>query len=124
MDLSDVDARVADGDLVIPGEGKPDTQTLSGKPPLVVTRRATPVPVLAVVGHHALNVDRLPGHGIERVYALSARTDQGSAADPELSATLLRQAGRCIARTLSAASSTTGSADASGLPGRLRERAG
>lgn len=112
LDLLGFDQQVAGCDMVITGEGKLDTRTLSGKLPLVVTRRAAPTPVLAVVGHNALHMDRLPAHGIEQVHALNTMTEQDSAANPELSATLLREVGHRIARTLSAASSTTEHADA------------
>ncbi|MEX5258159.1 glycerate kinase [Kocuria arenosa] len=112
LDLLGFDAQVAGCDLVITGEGKLDTQTLSGKLPVVVARRAAPVPVIAVVGHNALAIDRLPAHGIKQVYALSAMTEADSATDPELSAALLRETGQRIARHLTPASSTTEPADA------------
>ena len=73
-----------------------DEQTLSGKLPLVVARRSAPVPVVAVVGHNALPVDRLPEHHIAAIHALSGMTDKDSAADPELSAALLATLGRHI----------------------------
>lgn len=111
LDLLGFDEQLAGCELVITGEGKLDTQTLSGKLPLVVARRAAPVPVLAVVGHNALDTDRLPAHGIGRIHALSAMTDRDSAADPGLSAALLREVGQRIARTLSPAPSTTGAAE-------------
>lgn len=100
LDLLDFERHVAGCDLVITGEGKLDDQTLAGKLPLVVARRAAPVPVIAVVGHNALGVDRLPEHNIGNILALSAMTDRDSSRDPELSAALLRQAGRRIARSL------------------------
>ncbi|KLU08999.1 glycerate kinase [Kocuria sp. SM24M-10] len=112
LDLLGFDDHAVGCDLVITGEGKLDTQTLSGKLPLVVARRANPVPVIAVVGHNALDTDRLPAHGIEKVYALSAMTDQDSATDPRLSAALLRQTGQHIARALTPAAHTTHTADA------------
>ncbi|EYT47575.1 MULTISPECIES: glycerate kinase [Kocuria] len=112
LDLLGFDTQVTGCDLVITGEGKLDTQTLSGKLPVVVARRAAPVPVIAVVGHNALGTDRLPAHGIKQVYALSAMTEADSATDPQLSAALLRETGQTIARTLTPASSTTETADA------------
>ena len=112
LDLLGFDTQVTGCDLVITGEGKLDTQTLSGKLPVVVARRAAPAPVIAVVGHNALGTDRLPAHGIEQVYALSAMTEADSATDPELSAALLRETGQRIARRLIPASSTTEPADA------------
>jgi glycerate kinase len=112
LDLLGFDRQVAGCDLVITGEGKLDTQTLSGKLPLAVARRAAPVPVVAVVGHNALLTDRLPDHGIDRVCALSAMTEADSAADPELSAALLREIGRRIAGSPELTS--TGAASAPG----------
>jgi glycerate kinase len=100
LDLLDFDRVVQDCDLVITGEGKMDEQTLSGKLPVVVARHAAPVPVIAVVGHNALGVDRLPGHNIERIHSLSAMTTQDSAGDSALSAALLAQLGRQIGRAL------------------------
>jgi glycerate kinase len=112
LDLLGFDQQVAGCDLVITGEGKLDAQTLSGKLPLAVARRAAPLPVVAVVGHNALPADRLPEHGIDRVCALSAMTEADSAADPELSAALLREIGRRIARSPDVRS--TGAAPAAG----------
>ncbi|MHC5560753.1 glycerate kinase [Kocuria sp. U4B] len=111
LDLLDFDHHAAGCDLVITGEGKLDTQTLAGKLPLVVAHRAGPVPVIAVVGHNALDTDRLPAHGIEATHALSAMTEADSATDPELSAALLRQTGQHIARTLTPVPRTTDTAD-------------
>jgi glycerate kinase len=111
LDLLDFDHHAAGCDLVITGEGKLDTQTLAGKLPLVVAHRAGPVPVIAVVGHNALDTDRLPAHGIEAIHALSAMTEADSATDPELSAALLRQTGQHIARTLTPVPRTTDTAD-------------
>ncbi|XKH57588.1 glycerate kinase [Citricoccus nitrophenolicus] len=96
LDLLGFDHALEGCDLVITGEGKLDEQTLSGKLPLVVARRAAPVPIIAVVGHNALEVDQLPDHHIERVYALSAMTTQDSAQDPVLSARLLTEIGQAI----------------------------
>ena len=77
-----------------------DMQTLSGKLPLVVARRAAPVPVIAVVGHNGLRTDHLRGRNIRRIHALNSMTAQSSANDPDLSAALLVQTGRNIAATL------------------------
>lgn len=100
LDLLDFGRALEDCDLVVTGEGKMDEQTLSGKLPLVVARRAAPVPVIAVVGHNTLNVDRLPEHHIERIHALSTMTKRDSARDPALSAALLVDVGRHIAHSL------------------------
>lgn len=103
LDLLGFDQALAGCDLVVTGEGKIDQQTLSGKLPLVVARRAASVPVVAVVGHNALEVDELPGHHIERIYALSSMTTRDCAADPALSAELLTQLGRQIIRVFTTA---------------------
>lgn len=105
LDLLGFDEALAGADLVVTGEGKLDSQTLSGKLPLAVARRAGAraggaVPVVAVVGHNALGRDGLPEHGISRVHGLSALTDRDTAADPALSASLLGDIGRQIARSL------------------------
>ncbi|MCW2132033.1 glycerate kinase [Arthrobacter sp. VKM Ac-2550] len=100
LDLLDFERALENCDLVVTGEGKMDEQTLSGKLPLIVARRAAPVPVVAVVGHNALAGDRLPEHGIESIHALSTLTDQDSASDPSLSAALLAEIGRTIAHAL------------------------
>ncbi|NKX55498.1 glycerate kinase [Arthrobacter sp. E918] len=106
LDLLGFEQAVENCDLVITGEGKMDGQTLSGKLPLVVARRAAPVPVIAVVGHNALTTDRLPEHRIQRIHALSSMTEQDSAADPALSAALLAETGRHIAATLTSGKDT------------------
>lgn len=100
LDLLGFDQALEGCDLVITGEGKLDEQTLSGKLPLVVARRAAPVTVFAVVGHNALEVDQLPGHHIQRIYALSGMTNQDSTKNPALSAELLTQLGRQITHSL------------------------
>lgn len=100
LDLLGFDEQVADCDLVITGEGKLDEQTLSGKLPLAVAKRAAPVPVLAVVGHSSLGASHLPEHGIRQVHALSSMTDRDSAADPTLSTALLSEVGRHLGRTM------------------------
>ena len=45
-------------------------------------------------------MDRLPEHHIAAIHALSGMTDKDSAADPELSATLLATLGRKITEFL------------------------
>ncbi|MDQ4491962.1 glycerate kinase [Sinomonas sp. ASV486] len=105
LDLLGFDEALGGADLVVTGEGRLDGQTLSGKLPLAVARRAGacsdgPVPVVAVVGHNALGRESVPEHGIGRVYALSSMTERDTVSDPRLSAQLLAEAGRDIARRL------------------------
>lgn len=99
LDLLGFEAALHGCDLVVTGEGKLDEQTLSGKLPLVVARRAAPIPVVAVVGHNALGLDQFPEHHIDRVYALSTMTTQDSAQDPVLSKRLLTEIGRAISHS-------------------------
>lgn len=100
LDLLGFDDALAAADLVITGEGRLDGQTLSGKLPLAVARRAGARPVVAVVGHNALDRGSVPEHGISRIYGLSSMTERDTAVDPELSCELLEQAGREIAQSL------------------------
>lgn len=94
LDLLGFEEALKGCDLVITGEGRLDEQTLSGKLPVVVARRAAPVPVIAVVGHNTLGVDSLPEHGIDAIHSLSSQTTLDSARDPELSATILTNIGK------------------------------
>lgn len=102
LDLLGFDRAVADCDLVITGEGRLDEQTLAGKLPVAVARRAAPVPVIAVVGENALGVARLPDHHLGRVHSLREMDARDSAADPSLTAVLLRELGRRLGRWLTA----------------------
>jgi len=100
LDLLDFETALQGCDLVITGEGKLDEQTLSGKLPVVVARRAAPVPVIAVVGHNALGVSSLPENRISAIHSLSSMTALDSSRDPELSAALLTELGKQISATL------------------------
>ncbi|GAB3264635.1 glycerate kinase [Arthrobacter pigmenti] len=96
LDLLEFDRYASVSDLIITGEGKLDEQTLSGKLPLAVARRAAPVPVIAVVGHNALEADYVPT-AFREIHALSSLTDLDCAMNPELSASLLCAIGQRIA---------------------------
>lgn len=100
LDLLGFETALAGCDLVITGEGKLDEQTLSGKLPVVVARRAAPVPVVAVVGHNALGVGSLPEYRISAIRSLSSMTALDSSSDPELSAALLTELGKQMSATL------------------------
>jgi glycerate 2-kinase len=81
LDLLGFDRHCAHADLVITGEGRLDTQTLAGKLPAVVARRASPKPVVAVVGK-----DDLDGRGLSSfadVYAVSRYSRGDTATDPD-----------------------------------------
>jgi len=81
LDLLDFDRQCEQADLVITGEGRLDTQTLSGKLPAVVARRAFPRPVLAVVGKDDLH-DR-GASPFADVFAVSRHARGNTATDPD-----------------------------------------
>ena len=97
LDLLDFDGHLRGCDLVITGEGKMDVQTLEGKFPAMVARRAGEVPVIAIVGRSEIDEQARLGLGFEAVHALTDHTLGNPAADPALSASLLEQLGRTIA---------------------------
>ena len=72
LDELDFDARLANADLVITGEGRADSQTLMGKLPTGILRRAQArqVPVLLIAGQVS-NRDRLLGAGFADVVAIN-----------------------------------------------------
>lgn len=100
LNLLDFDRRVAASDVVITGEGSMDEQTKHGKLISVVTERSGSIPVIAVVGRNTLTTDGISQLGLTCVYALTDRTDEDSSRDAALSARLLTDIGRSIARTL------------------------
>lgn len=65
-DLVDLDARLSGADLVIVGEGSLDAQSLLGKAPVGVARRAVAhgVAVVAVAGRRGVPLAELAAHGI------------------------------------------------------------
>jgi glycerate 2-kinase len=82
-------------DLVITGEGRLDDQTLTGKLPVVVARRAAPTPVVAVVGLNSMTArTRL----FSQIYAVAELSEDDTADDPVRTAALLRQIGADIGR--------------------------
>ena len=101
LELAGFDAQLAGADLVVTGEGKLDAQTLQGKGPAEVARRAAAagLPVLAVAGAVELDADELAGAGILAAHDLVSR-----AADvPDAIARgeeLLEEVGREIGRAL------------------------
>ena len=100
LDLVGFDEAAAGADLIVTGEGKMDEQTLAGKLPLALARRARGVPVVAVVGHNDLGCDSLPEHGIETIWGLSALSERDTSRDPGLSARLITAIGAQIAGRL------------------------
>ncbi|MDN5898921.1 MAG: glycerate kinase [Brachybacterium sp.] len=75
FELVGVDALLADADVVVTGEGKLDIQTLQGKGPAEVARRARErgLPVAAVAGAITLSVDELKAAGIDNAWDLTSR---------------------------------------------------
>ncbi|MFT5885734.1 MAG: glycerate kinase [Arcticibacterium sp.] len=69
MELIGLKEKMAHADIIITGEGKLDTQTLSGK---LISGLATQakVPVIAVCGINELSIEQLQTLGVEKVYSL------------------------------------------------------
>jgi glycerate 2-kinase len=96
LDLLQFEAHLDGCDLVITGEGRIDDQTLHGKLPAIVARRAAPIPVVAVVGRSDLSDHARQRMGLSAVHAIADRTHGNPANDPDLSARLLEELGRTI----------------------------
>lgn len=99
LDLLDLDAHLASADLVITGEGHLDIQTLQGKGPAEVARRARSVgrPVIAVAGAVSLNPAQCDGAGIDLAMDLVSRagsTEQAIARARSLLTDVGEQIGR------------------------------
>ncbi|APX32400.1 glycerate kinase [Brachybacterium sp. P6-10-X1] len=75
FELIGVDAQLAAADVVVTGEGKLDEQTLQGKGPAEIARRARErgLPVAAVAGAITLDEQTLRRAGIERSWDLVSR---------------------------------------------------
>ena len=75
FELVGVDALLADADAVVTGEGKLDAQTLQGKGPAEVARRArrSGLPVAAVAGAITLGAQELGEAGIDSAWDLTSR---------------------------------------------------
>jgi glycerate kinase len=96
LDLLRFETHLDGCDLVVTGEGRIDDQTLHGKLPAVVARRAAPVPVVAVVGRNDLSEHGMRAIGLAAVHAIANYTDQNPAGNPALSAQLLKDLGRTL----------------------------
>ncbi|MEG8132040.1 glycerate kinase [Xanthomonas hortorum] len=96
-----LDALVADADLVITGEGRLDSQSLHGKPPVGVARVAQRhgKPVIAIVGCLGNGAALLHGHGIDAMFAVVHRACTVEQALAE-AASNVRIAARNVAATL------------------------
>lgn len=97
LDLVGFEAALQHADLVITGEGKLDAQTLQGKGPAEVARRARSqgTPVLAVAGMIDLDAELLREAGIDRTWALLDRAEDPAEAMAH-AAELLEDIGREI----------------------------
>ena len=75
FELVGVDALLAESDVVVTGEGKLDDQTLQGKGPAEVARRARQrgLPVAAVAGAITLTPEQLDTAGITGAWDLTSR---------------------------------------------------
>ena len=76
LDLINFDEQVADADLVIVGEGRLDSQSLSGKAPIGVAKR-TPngVPVIAICGSLAKDLPPLPFENIIAAFSILEKSE-------------------------------------------------
>ncbi len=100
LDLLHFDDRAADQDFIVTGEGALDRQTAFGKLVSVVAKRAGESTVIAVVGRNTVSHQEARALHIDRVLALSERTNQDTSRDPDLSARLLVETGRELAEDL------------------------
>ncbi|MDF9278167.1 glycerate kinase [Arthrobacter sp. EH-1B-1] len=96
LDLLKFDTYKQDCDIIITGEGSLDEQTLAGKLPAAVARRADGRPVVAVAGRSLLPTHRWSEMPIAQVFALTQYTDLDSSRDGQLSRELLREVGRDV----------------------------
>ncbi|MFF9098823.1 glycerate kinase [Streptomyces sp. NPDC014802] len=98
LTLLGADALLAEADFVVTGEGSLDEQSLAGKLPVALARRARRhgVPVHAVAGRCTLPPERAALH-FDSVQALTDLTDLDCAQDGALSAQLLARCGRNLA---------------------------
>lgn len=81
-----LDGDLAGADLVITGEGRIDEQSLGGKAPIALARRAAAykVPVIAVTGDLAIEKSRLKRHGIvDAIGLLQSGGRERATGDPE-----------------------------------------
>ncbi|UUU19872.1 glycerate kinase [Streptomyces sp. DSM 40750] len=96
--LLGADELLTANEFVVTGEGSLDEQSLSGKLPVALARRARRhgATVHAVAGRCTLPAERTAAH-FRSVQALTELTDQDCANDPALSVRLLEQCGRTLA---------------------------
>jgi len=68
LDEIDFDTQIKDADLIITGEGRIDSQSLSGKAVVGISRRAAGVPVIAVVGSAVPGYEEAYSQGLTAVF--------------------------------------------------------
>lgn len=101
LDRAGFDEALRDCDVVVTGEGMMDGQTAGGKAPLGVARRARAagVPVVAVVGGRADDLDAMYEQGVDLVLPIVRRPmDLSHALDPSQTRANLRTAGEAAIR--------------------------
>lgn len=101
LDRAGFDEALRDCDVVVTGEGMMDGQTAGGKAPLGVARRARAagVPVVAVVGGRADDLDAVYEQGVDLVLPIVRRPmDLSHALDPSQTRANLRTAGEVAIR--------------------------
>ncbi|MDG3015675.1 glycerate kinase [Speluncibacter jeojiensis] len=98
FELTGFDARLADADLVITGEGSLDEQSLRGKAPVGVAAaaRARGIPVVAVAGRITLSRGQLEAAGFTAAHTL-AELEPDRDRSMLRAAELLREVGRRVA---------------------------
>jgi glycerate 2-kinase len=101
-DLTGLDARLAQADVVVTGEGRFDWQSLHGKVASEVAARALTigVPTVVVAGEVQVGRRELSAAGIAAAYAVAERPDEVEAAMADAAGTLAARAER-VARTWS-----------------------
>lgn len=101
LDRAGFDEALRDCDVVVTGEGMMDGQTAGGKAPLGVARRARAagVPVVAVVGGRADDLDAVYEQGVDLVLPIVRRPmDLSDALDPSQTRANIRAAGEAAIR--------------------------
>lgn len=75
LDTVHFDTQLSDADLVLTGEGRFDTQSLRGKVPIGVARRAKAanVKVIAVVGAIGENIDEAYSMGLTAIFSINTQ---------------------------------------------------
>ena len=76
LDLINFDEQVSDADLVIVGEGRLDSQSLSGKAPIGIAKR-TPVgvPVIAICGSLSKDLPPLPYENLVAAFSILEKSE-------------------------------------------------